>query len=39
MINKLKYFLLGHFIFKPQINIKKNGLETPMGAFTLTLVD
>ena len=31
MINKLKYFLLGHFIFKAQINIEKEWLEIPTG--------
>lgn len=33
MINKLKYFLLGHFIFKAQINIEKEWLGNSYGGF------
>jgi FkbM family methyltransferase len=33
MINKLKYFLLGHFLFKPQINIEKEWLGNSYGGF------
>ena len=33
MIQKLKYFLLGHFIFKAQIIIEKNWLGNSYGGF------
>ena len=36
MINKLKYFLLGHFIFRAQINIEKEWFGNSYGGFYIS---